>query len=73
MITLVLQWNPSIMDTTGTKHFVIYSEISFAQGVIVVHAPLKRGSTVVRVCTVAGPFLAVHIGVHLEVGGGGRG
>ena len=27
-----LQWSPSIMDTTGTKHFVVYSEVFFAQG-----------------------------------------
>ena len=37
---LRVQWNPSIMDTTGTKNFVLYSEVSFAQGVIVDHAPL---------------------------------
>ena len=35
-----MQWNPSITDTTGTKNFVLYSEVSFAQGVIVDHAPL---------------------------------
>ena len=35
-----LQWSPSITDTTGTKNFVLYSEMSFAQGVIVNHAPL---------------------------------
>ena len=28
------------MDITGTKDFVLYSEVSFAQGVIVDHAPL---------------------------------
>ena len=28
------------MDTTGTKDFVLYSEVSFDQGVIVDHAPL---------------------------------
>ena len=28
------------MDTTGTKHFVLYSKVSFVQGVIVDHAPL---------------------------------
>ena len=28
------------MDTTGTKDFVLYSEVSFAQGVIVDHTPL---------------------------------
>ena len=27
-------------DTTGTKHFVLYSEVSFALGMIVDHAPL---------------------------------
>ena len=36
----MLQWNPSITDTTGTKDFVLYSKVSFAQGVIVDHAPL---------------------------------
>ena len=35
-----IQWSPSITDTTGTKDFVLYSEVSFAQGVIVDHAPL---------------------------------
>ena len=28
------------MDTTGIKDFVLYSEMFFAQGVIVDHAPL---------------------------------
>ena len=28
------------MDTTGTKYFVLYSEVSFAQGVIIDHTPL---------------------------------
>ena len=28
------------MDSTGTKDFVLYSEVSFDQGVIVDHAPL---------------------------------
>ena len=28
------------MDTTGTKDFVLYSKVSFAQGMIVDHAPL---------------------------------
>ena len=28
------------MDTSGTKDFVLYSEVSFAQGVTVDHAPL---------------------------------
>ena len=27
------------MDTTGTKDYVLYSEVSFAQGVIVYHVP----------------------------------
>ena len=35
-----IQWSPSITDTTGTKYFVLYSEVSFTQGVIVDHAPL---------------------------------
>ena len=34
-----IQWNPSITDTTGTSDFILYSEVSFAQGVIVDHAP----------------------------------
>ena len=34
-----IQWRPSITDTTGTKDFVLYSKVSFAQGVIVDHAP----------------------------------
>ena len=29
------------MDTTETKDFVFYSEVSFAQGVIVDHGPLQ--------------------------------
>ena len=37
---LGIQWNPTITDTTGSKDFVPYSEVSFAQGVIVDHAPL---------------------------------
>ena len=28
------------MDTTGTNDFVHYSKVSFAQGVIIDHAPL---------------------------------
>ena len=28
------------MDTTGTKDFVLYSEVFFTQGVIVDHTPL---------------------------------
>ena len=27
-----IQWNPSIMDTIGTQHFVHYSEVSLTQG-----------------------------------------
>ena len=40
VIGFQLQWSPSIMDTTGTNDFVLYNEVSFAQGVIVDHAPL---------------------------------
>ena len=36
----LIQWNPSIMDTTGTNDFALYSEVFFAQGVIIDHAPL---------------------------------
>ena len=39
-LEIIVQWNPSITDTTGTKGFVLHSEVSFAQGVIVDHAPL---------------------------------
>ena len=39
-LTNGIQWSLSIMDTTGTKDFVLYSEVSFAQWVIVDHAPL---------------------------------
>ena len=35
-----VQWSPSIMDTTGTTDFVLYSEVSLAQGVIVDQTPL---------------------------------
>ena len=35
-----IQWSHSITDTTGTKDFILYSKVSFAQGVIVDHAPL---------------------------------
>ena len=35
-----VQWSPSIADTTGTKDFVLYSEVFLAQGVTVDHAPL---------------------------------
>ena len=42
LITLCgcIQWSPSITDTNGTKDFVLFSEVSFAQGAIVDHAPL---------------------------------
>ena len=36
----IIQRSPSITDTTGTKDFVLYSKVSFAQGVIVDHIPL---------------------------------
>ena len=35
-----MKWNPFIMDTTWTEDVVLYSEVSFAQGVIVDHAYL---------------------------------
>ena len=35
-----IQWSSSITDTTGTKNFVLNSEVSFVQGVIVYHTPL---------------------------------
>ena len=35
-----IQWNPSKMNTSGTKDFVLYREVSFVQGVFVHHAPL---------------------------------
>ena len=31
-IKMLLQWNPSKVDAVGTKGFVLYSEVSFAQG-----------------------------------------
>ena len=31
-LLIVLQWNPSIMDTIGTQYFVHYREISPTQG-----------------------------------------
>ena len=39
-VIIHVQWSPSLTDTTGTKDFVLYSEVSFAQGVIIDHAPL---------------------------------
>ena len=38
-VCMYVQWSSSITDTTGTKDFVLYSEVSFAQGVIVDHTP----------------------------------
>ena len=38
-IAPIVQWNPSKMDTTGTKDVVLYSEVSLAQGLVVDHAP----------------------------------
>ena len=35
-----IQWNPSKTDTTRTQDFVLFSEVSLAQGLIVDHAPL---------------------------------
>ena len=35
-----VQWSPSMTDTTGTKDFVLYNEVSFTQGVIIDHVPL---------------------------------
>ena len=40
MLQLVVQWSPSITDTTGTKDFFLFSEVSLAQRVIIDHAPL---------------------------------
>ena len=37
---ITLQWNPSKTDTTGTKDFIFYSEVSLAQGFAADHAPL---------------------------------
>ena len=30
-INMKLQWNPSIMDTSGNQHFVPYSKVSLSQ------------------------------------------
>ena len=38
--TYYVQWSPSITDTTGTNDFVLYTKVSFAQGVIIDHASL---------------------------------
>ena len=40
IVAIERKWNPSIIDTTGTNDVVLYSEVSFAQGVIVDHTPL---------------------------------
>ena len=36
---VLVQWNPSKVDTIGTKNFVCCSEVSLAQGLVVDHAP----------------------------------
>ena len=36
---MYIQWNPSKMDTIGTKDFVLYSVVSLAQGLVVDHTP----------------------------------
>ena len=35
-----MQWNPSKVDTIGTKNFVRCREVSLAQELVVDHAPL---------------------------------
>ena len=35
LLTHVIQWNPTIIDTTGTQDFVRYSEVSLSQGLSV--------------------------------------
>jgi hypothetical protein len=37
---MCIQWNPSKTDTSGTKIFVLYSEVSIVQWLVVDHAPL---------------------------------
>ena len=37
--SLHIQWNPSKVDTIGTKNFVRHSEVSLVQGLVVDHAP----------------------------------
>ena len=37
-ICLAIQWNPSKMDTIGTKNFVRCSEVSLVQGLVGDHA-----------------------------------
>ena len=32
VVRLYIQWNPSKVDTIGTRIFVCYSEVSIAQG-----------------------------------------
>ena len=36
---IIIQWNPSKMDTIGTIDFVRCSEVSLAKGLVVAHAP----------------------------------
>ena len=45
-IHVYIQWNPSIMDTIGTQHFVRYSELSLynsgASGTFLVSVVLRN-------------------------------
>ena len=38
-VRVCVQWNPSKVDTIGTKNFVRCSEVSLAQGLVVDHVP----------------------------------
>ena len=38
-VGLIVKWNCSKIDTIGTKDFVLYIEMSLAQGLVVDHAP----------------------------------
>ena len=38
-VIILIQWNPSKVETIGTKNFVCCSEVSLAQGLVVDHAP----------------------------------
>ena len=40
-LSVYMQWSHSITDTTRTRDFVLYSEVSLAQGVIIDHTPLS--------------------------------
>ena len=64
-----VQWSPSITDTTGTKHFVLYSEVSFAQGVIVDHAPLTFVASYAgaRLWTMKSVVFIKDLNMHLHV------